>query len=136
MKNLNVNIGVKEYSVNGDTSRILRVNTTDINILTRLDKAETELMKIASQYENIGEEITVEVITDLDTKVREQVDYIFDGKVSDIIFGNTNCISVAGGQPIFMNFLDVILPVIKSDIVEEQEKSEKKISKYTSQVKK
>lgn len=136
MKNLNVNIGIKEYSINGDTSRILRVNTTDINILTRLDKAETELMKIASQYENIGEKITVEVITDLDTKVREQVDYIFDGKVSDIIFGNTNCISVAGGQPIFMNFLDVILPVIKSDIAEEQEKSEKKISKYTSQVKK
>ena len=135
MKNLNINIGTKEYSINDDVSRILRVNTTDINILARFDKAETELKKIASQYENITD-ITAEVITELDTKVREQIDYIFDSKASEIVFGNINCASIAGGQPIFMNFIDAILPVIKNDIVEEQEKSEKKISKYTSQVKK
>lgn len=135
MKNLNINTGIKEYSINGDESKILRINTTDMNILSRISKAEKELKKIAESCNNVTEDKAIEMLSELDTKVREQIDYIFDGKVSDIIFGNINCISAAGGKPIFENFLDAVLPVIKEDISAEQENLNKKVNKYTSKVK-
>ncbi|MDY4812926.1 MAG: hypothetical protein SO152_03645 [Ruminococcus sp.] len=135
MKNLDFNTSYKEYSINGDTNRVLRIKTTDMNILSRIRKAEKQLRKIADDCSNITDNSkVVETITELDVKVREQIDFIFDDKVSDIIFGNTNCLSIAGGKPIFENFLDVVLPVIKEDISSEQQNLEKMIGKYTSKV--
>ncbi len=134
MRNLNIDKGIKEYSINGDTGKILRVNTSDIGIIARFEKTESELMKIADKYSSVEENITINTLTELDEEVKKQIDYIFGDGASNIIFGDTNCVSLAGGQPIFMNFLDAILPTIKSDIIDEQKKSKKKISKYTSQV--
>ena len=49
MNNLGFDVGYKEYSINGDESRILRINTSDMNIITRMNKAEKELQKIADK---------------------------------------------------------------------------------------
>lgn len=135
MNNLSYNVGYKEYSINGDESRILRINTSDMNIITRMNKAEKELQKIADKCNSATADNAIETLSYLDNEVRKQINYVFDGDVSDIIFGNTNCISIAGGKPIFENFLEAVLPVIKEDISTEQKKIERKVSKYTSKVK-
>lgn len=135
MNNLSYNVGYKEYSINGDESRILRISTSDMNIITRMDKAEKELQKIADKCKSTTADNAIETLSYLDNEVRKQINYVFDGDVSDIIFGNTNCISLAGGKPIFENFLEAVLPVIKEDISTEQKKIERKVSKYTSKVK-
>ena len=135
MKNLSFNIGIKEYYINGDENKILRVNTSDFNLIERFEKSEAVLRKIADKFETIADDATSETLSQLDKDVKNQIDYIFGNNASDVIFGNVSCISLAGGQPIFINFLDVILPVIEKDIVEEQKKSEQKIRKYTSKVK-
>lgn len=135
MNNLSFDVGYKEYSINGDESRILRISTSDMNIITRMDKAEKELQKIADKCKSTTADNAIEALSYLDNEVRKQINYVFDGDVSDIIFGNTNCISLAGGKPIFENFLEAVLPVIKEDIFTEQKKIERKISKYTSKVK-
>ncbi len=135
MNNLGFDVGYKEYSINGDESRILRINTSDMNIITRMNKAEKELQKIADKCNSATADNAIETLSYLDNEVRKQINYVFDGDVSDIIFGNTNCISIAGGKPIFENFLEAVLPIIKEDISTEQKKIERKVSKYTSKVK-
>lgn len=135
MNNLSFDVGYKEYSINGDESRILRINTSDMNFITRMNKAEKELQKIADKCNSATAENAIETLSYLDNEVRKQINYVFDGDVSDIIFGNTNCISISGGKPIFENFLEAVLPIIKEDISTEQKKIERKVSKYTSKVK-
>lgn len=138
MNNLSYNVGYKEYSINGDESRILRIKMTDYAIFDRFTKGMKQIDKIAKEYENSTANTFDEannLFVSVDRKIRKQIDFIFDGDVSDIIFGNTNCISIAGGKPIFENFLEAVLPVIKEDISTEQKKIERKVSKYTSKVK-
>lgn len=135
MESLKFESPYKEYSINGDESRILRINTSDMNIITRMNKAEKELQKIADKCNSATADNAIETLSYLDNEVRKQINYVFDGDVSDIIFGNTNCISLAGGKPIFENFLEAVLPIIKEDISTEQKKIERKVSKYTSKVK-
>lgn len=135
MNNLSFEVGYKEYSINGDESRILRINTSDMNIITRMNKAEKELQKIADKCNSATADNAIETLSYLDNEVRKQINYVFDGDVSNIIFGNTNSISLAGGKPIFENFLEAVLPIIKEDISTEQKKIERKVSKYTSKVK-
>lgn len=138
MDNLNFDVGYKEYSINGDESRILRIKMTDYAIFDRFTKAMKQIDKIAKEYENSTANTFDEannLFVSVDRKIRKQIDFIFDGDVSDIIFGNTNCISIAGGKPVFQNFLEVILPSIKKDIGVEQQKIAEKVHKYTSKVK-
>ena len=40
------------------------------------------------------------------------------------------------GKPVFQNFLDAVIPEIVKDTDKEYKKSQKNITKYTSQVKK
>lgn len=138
MNNLSYNVGYKEYSINGDESRILRIKMTDYAIFDRFTKAMKQIDKIAKEYENSTANTFDEannLFVSVDKKIRKQIDFIFDGDVSDIIFGNTNCISIAGGKPVFQNFLEAILPSIKKDIGVEQQEIAEKVHKYTSKVK-
>ena len=138
MNNLSFDVGYKEYSINGDESRILRIKMTDYEIFDRFTKGMKQIDKIAKEYENSTANTFDEannLFVSVDRKIRKQIDFIFDGDVSDIIFGNTNCISIAGGKPVFQNFLEAILPSIKKDIGVEQQEIAEKVHKYTSKVK-
>lgn len=127
MKSLNFDSGVKEYEINGDPNRVLRVNPTDFGIVDRINKAKDELDKLHITSDLNG-------MTELDKIVRAQIDEIFGTGSADVIFGETNSASFAGGQPVFLNFLDCIIPEIERVVGEERKKSAAKIQKYTSQV--
>ena len=43
MKSINFDEGYKNYAVNGDEKRIVRVRVTDINLLKRVEAALTEI---------------------------------------------------------------------------------------------
>lgn len=141
MRSLNFNTGIKEFYINGDESRIIRIDTTDVNLGMRIDNCRKELRKLAKKYETLAktgkvEEKPFDIIDEYDKEVRNKIDEMFDSPVSEIAFGKTNCLSVCGGNMLFENFLNAILPEIEKDISEEQKISQKRINKYTSQVRK
>lgn len=130
--NLSFESGVKEYTINGDPSCVIRINPSDFGIIGRAEKAKTALEKLHIDPE---EEHMSEALIAMDKAVREQIDLIFGDGTAKIVFGEVNCTSLAGGSPIFMNFLNAILPEIEKVIGEEKEKSDARIEKYTSRVK-
>lgn len=140
MNKLSIGKGFKEFQIGDDENAVIRVNTTDLQILARFNKVEPEFDKILSECQKIDDQTsvdeTIETLTKCDSEVRKNIDYIFGSKISDTVFGDTNCVSFVGGQPMFMNFLDAIMAEIEKDINSEVKLSEKKIGKYTSQVKK
>lgn len=130
--NLNFDSGIKEYTINGDPSRVIRINPSDFGIIERAEKAKAALEKLSIDP---GEEHYAEAVLSMDRAVREQIDAIFGEGTSQTAFGDVNCVSLAGGSPIFLNFLNAILPEVEKAISDERKKSDANIKKYTSRVK-
>lgn len=131
MNSLNFDSGVKEYAINDDPNRIIRVNPSDFGIVARAKKAKEALDKLRIDP---GEERLDEALDAMDKAVREQIDAIFGEGTSQIAFGDVNCTSLANGNPIFLNFLNAIIPEVEKAVEEEKKKSDAKIQKYTSRV--
>lgn len=137
MNNINFNDGIKTYTLNNDESKVTRINTTDVNILKRLDTARKNIQDYAEQLSKVNEsEATVEgmikMLDDYDAKIRSEINSIFNSDVSSVAFGNINCTSMCGGQPLFLNFVESVIPVLEADIKAEQSG---KVDKYTAQAK-
>lgn len=130
--NLSFESGIKEYTINGDPNRVIRINPSDFGIVARAEKAKTALEKL---HIDPGEEHLSEALTAMDKAVREQIDLIFGEGTAKTAFGDINCTSLANGNPIFLNFLNAILPEVEKVVAEEKKKSDAKIQKYTSRVK-
>ena len=139
MRNFNINTGLKSYTINGDESKVIYINTSDLGIPKRAKQAEKELKKIADKCANIEDSLSIdesiELLDKFDGQVKKIIDYIFNADVSDVVFGRTNSLSMVDGKPVFQNFLDAIIPEIVKDTDKEYKKSQKNITKYTSQVK-
>lgn len=119
-------------------------NPTDFNILKRFDEARTKILAVQKEFE--AEDIQLkEDGTPIDTKdeiihsvdklnsvVCEQLDYVFDAKISKIVFGNKSPLALIKGNLLFESFMSKIQPFIEMKVKSEMEKSEKKVSKHTS----
>lgn len=136
MQKLVFDRGYKEYQIGDDENAVIRINTTDVGILARLNEAVKNIEQIQKKYENAENTDAIQLITECDKDIREQINYIFGSDVCTVAFGEINCLSLVGGKPIFENFLEVLIPVMQADFESAQKNSNKKVGKYTSQVKK
>ena len=134
MQYISFNDGYKTYAINGDENCFIRINPSDFSILGKIEKAKSNIEKFKIDEPTAPEEAAA-AANKLDTAIREQIDFIFGEGISKTVFGSLNCVSLAGGKPIYQNFLDALLPVIEADIAEEKKKSDENIRRYTSQIK-
>lgn len=127
MKKIVFDDGYREYAINGDETRVIRINPTDFGIVKRMKAAEEALAAMAIEHSEDG-------IEELDRVVREQLDSVFGEGTAQTVFGNVNCTSLAGGKTLYQNFLEAFSPIIKADIEAEKKKSDARVKKYTSQL--
>ena len=130
--NLSFNDGYKTYEINGDPNRVIKINPADVGILKRLQAAQDSISALQEKYNTIN---TPEALAECDKDLRDIIDDVFAAPVADIAFGDTNCLSLAGGSSIYENFLNAIIPIVQETVKEESKASEKRISKYTDRVK-
>lgn len=138
MKSLNFKSALKTYAINGDESNVIKVNTADVGIFERAAKAQNFLADVrskAEEIENGDKKNAIEVISELDKQVREQLNFIFGTDVSTPAFGTMNCMTFVDGVPVFVGFLNALLDEITADVAAEQKKAENNIAKYVNQVK-
>lgn len=130
VENLKFNDGFKSLAVNGDESRVIRFNPTDFGITDRMNDAVKSLEKIFSDEKDYS----FEEAKELDAEIRKIINGVFASDVCTAAFGETNCLSIAGGKPVALNFLEAMAPYIRKISTEERKLSEKKIKKYTDQL--
>lgn len=139
MEKLIVNKGYREYQINDDENAIIRVSTTDFGLIDRLTELNTKVQKIVKTLEEMtksdDENAIKSALREADKKTKQEIDSVFGAGISAAVFGEINCLSFAGGQPVALNFLDAITPKIKADLDKEQKASEKRIKKYTQAAK-
>ena len=143
VNNISFDEGVKEYTINNDPDRVLRINTSDISLLTRADEAEKNIDAFMKRYNNIkinpdgtadaDDETALQAVKEITEYVREQIDYIFNAPVCKIAFGNTNPLSTYKGVTLYERFLNGVMPIIKADIEAENKEAQKRAEKYTKE---
>lgn len=140
MNNLNFNDGYREYSINNDENRVIRFNPADVSIIERIKKVygaiddaskdlgDIELKNDGTPIESM--ESYASVVERLNETIREQIDYLLNGKFSNAVFGNQSPLSMVNGEPLYVGFLNSIVPEIKREAEKQRKESEKHILKY------
>lgn len=145
IQNLNFDDGFKRYTINGDSNKVIVINPSDFGIVERINDAYkmidessklTEDVELKADGSPVLElEKAAEVVKGFRETINKAINYIFDSDVASIAFGNQSPLSLVGGIPLYQRFMNSVIPVIKKEIESEMNASQKRISKYTSQVK-
>ena len=140
MQNIRFDDGYKEFMINDDPNKVIRFDPTDFAIIERFNTAMNNIEKYKDEFDNNedtagGLESAAETVNKINTYIREQIDYIFDSPVAAIALGNKSPLAMVKGVPLFERFLNAVIPAIEKEIKAEMKASEKRVSKYTSQVK-
>jgi hypothetical protein len=146
MQSIRFDDGFKEFMINDDPNRVIRFNPADYGIIERFNNALKNIEKATESLENDvnidskGEPLSeleeaAEAVAKVNKLIKDQIDYIFDSPVSDMVFGNKSPLALVKGVPLFERFIMAAKEVIEKEVKKEMEASQKRIEKYTKQVK-
>lgn len=142
MQSINFERGnYKEFAINGDENNTVKINVSDVGILTRLQDAFERIDGIAEDVEKKEKQdiSKADLFKEQDERVREMVNKIFDTDICASALGGTNAFSVASnGKPVIVNLLEALIQIlvqeIKADQTAAQIKLEDKTDKYVKPI--
>ena len=138
----------KRFRIDGDDSRIIELNTSDLNILARLKEAYPKLVALAEEaFKNLPEvdgtaedynfatdEATATLVTTLteaDKKMRELIDYIFDSNVSELCAPSGSMYDPINGAFRFEHIISTLSALYEADISSEMGTIARRVKKHT-----
>lgn len=134
----------KRFRINGDNNRILELNTSDLNIISRLTSAYdrlqgymTEVGKVLSELPDDEitqetEKIASEQLAKIDAKMRKELDYIFDAPVSEVCDDGGSMYDPFEGAFKFEHIIEAVLKLYERNLDKEFNKIRKRVSAKTS----
>lgn len=137
---INLNqIGKKRIRIDGDDSRILELNTSDLGIFGRLQKSEEDITQLTKEaMKNWPEEadkdsfeISAKIFKEVDTRMREILDFIFDAPVSELCAPNGTMFDPINGKLRYEHIMEIIGGLYESDITTEVDKMSARVKKHT-----
>ena len=138
MSELNFETGLVTYKVNGQHE--ISFNPADVAFVKRLFNTFDNLSKQQDEIEMGDNEIAgvelFELVEQREKKMREDIDGIFEAKVSDAIFGKVSVFALAGGLPLWCNFLMAVIDKVDAAIEAEQKLSSPRVAKYMAKYEK
>lgn len=135
---LNFDTGLCTYTLNEKVE--VCFNPTDSAFVEKLfnafDSLDEKQEKFKTDSENISGKGVFELAKKMDADMREELDGIFGKPVCDDLFGDMNVYAMAGGLPVWCNFMLALMDVTDSKFAEERKKTDSRIAKYTAKYKK
>ena len=135
----------KKFRINGDSNKILELNTSDLTITSRLSKAYERLTKYMDEVGKIlsnlpdGEDEMAEVedtvneqLKAIDDKMRKEIDFIFDAPVSSVCADSGSMYDPFEGMFRFEHIIDALSKLYESNLNSEFSKMKKRVSAKTS----
>lgn len=141
----------KKFRIDGDDSRILELNTSDMGIVQRLAEAipklkelqekavslstsaestpdmnEENINEVAGAYIDIGKSLR-----DVDAEMRDLIDYIFDYKVSAITAPEGTMYDLFNGVCRYEHILTVLMALYEENLQAEYSRVESRMKMHT-----
>jgi hypothetical protein len=130
----------KSIRIDGDDSRILYLNTSDMNIIARMNDLYPKLKELAEdatkelpKSDDIEKEFAdmAEHFTDIDKRMRETMDELFDGNVSEVCAPSGNMYDIINGGFRYEFIMDSLLKLYSDNIEKETKKIQKRMQSHT-----
>ena len=134
----------KKFRIDGDNSRILELNPSDLGIISRYKEVYPKLEALGKKIEEeMPEELedesdidsitkTADFLADIDKDMRDCVDYIFDSNVSEICVPNGTMYDPFAGKLRFEHIIEVLITLYEDTITKEFKKTQNRVKKYTN----
>ncbi len=147
INNIDLNIGLKtEYTINGNKDLVIKLNTSDMGIIARLDETIPKLNELESQYAELFEdnndnaEEALGVFTtkfkELDKEARDIVNYLFDYDICSVCASGGTMFDLQDGEYRFAVILETLLNLytdtIQSELNKRLAKMKKRTEKYVN----
>lgn len=116
MEQIRFDDGVREFGINGDDGRVIRVCLTDMNLPGRIAVMEDRIGEIADRI-RAKSDPTPELLMQLDRDVRQILNDAFGSDICTAAFGTANCCSpVAGGKLMMQGFVEALSARIRAEL--------------------
>lgn len=114
---------------------VVIIDLSDTNMVKRADVAKENILAYIDEATKIADQETdakaIDMITEIDTKIKEELNKLFNYDVSSVVFADTNCLSTSKGVTAVELFLEAISPVIEKEFEQETQAASSRVSKYT-----
>ena len=132
----------KRFRINGDSNRILELNTSDMNVVSRLNKIYPKLHKLNTKAINIkfdnegNEEQQLEQVAtqleEIDTEMRSLLDELFDTNVSEVAAPDGSMYDPFLGKFRYEHIIEALLKLYDENFTSEFEMMRKRVETKTS----
>lgn len=136
----------KRFRINGDPNKILELNVSDLNIVSRMTSAYERLQKYMGEVGNVfsqipdnEEEITEEQeklatqkLDEIDQKMKKEIDYIFNAPVSAICSDGGSMYDPFEGMFRFEHIIEAISKLYERNLDKEFSKMRHRVATKTS----
>lgn len=135
----------KKIRIDGDNTRVIELNTTDMGVISRLNEFYPKLQELEKEYSDMDMQfdengnITDEsfesagkALDEIDKKMREYIDQIFDGDISSKCAPSGNMFDPINGSFRFEYILDSLSRLYEEEIEKNFQKRKETIGKHTS----
>lgn len=114
MKSINFDEGYREYKLNEDDSRVIRIRITDANLYSRIEKSMERTNELISKYKNRPNALQ---LAELDKDIRTILNDAFGSDICTPAFGTASLLTpLPDGELLLFSFFNAFLPVLKADM--------------------
>lgn len=150
----NVSIGLgnkKRFSVNGDLNTVIEFDPSDLGVANRLSKSLSLLSQTSEKWEELNKTVDAaneadnidsamesmkefsKQFDELEGKIRETIDFVFDSEIADKLLGNSSAFSPVNGKFKYEHIIESVLKCYEQQVQDEAPKfNKRKITKYTN----
>lgn len=141
----NISLSKKKcFSIDSDYNRLIYLDTSDMNVLVRLEEVYQSINELAQEAvakisaipddKDDGEQLSdlAQVLKEIDAKMREKIDYIFDDKVSDACVPKGNMYDPYEGGFRFEHVVSTLTGLYANDIADGFKKMQDNVKKHTA----
>ena len=133
----------KKFRINGDNTKILELNVSDMGIVSRLDEAYPKLMDLQDKVANLADvdegaddreklSSTAKKLNEIDKEMRELLDNIFQSNVSEICGSEGSMYDPIDGTFRYEHIISTLVKLYENNLNAEFAKMKKNISKHTA----
>ena len=136
----------KSFRIDGDNSRIIYLDVSDMNILVRLEETYPEIRKLAVEAsdklvktsvseddeDGAGLNNIAETLKEIDGEMRTKLNYIFASDIADICEPTGNMYDPVGGEFRFEHIIEVLLNLYANNLTSEFSKMQERVKKHTA----
>ena len=122
------------FRINGDPDAVIELNLSDMRFLERLEKGMKQLQEDVAEIAKIpdDDEDLSGKLKQVDNKMREQVDYIFDYPVSAVCAKYGTMYDPKDGKFRYETILEGLVKLYAENIRDEYKKLQSRVKKHTA----